>query len=94
MTEDRFDALVILQVHREHCPGIESVMDKFEATSARRLNCTYTESSIWPLFQTNKCFFVFACVWRGVFRLCVHVIFMVECDTSDENLHVVYYARL
>jgi hypothetical protein len=40
MSEERLEALILLQAHRESLPSIESVIDEFAATSARRLNLT------------------------------------------------------
>jgi len=37
MEEDRLEALLLLQVHRENTPTPEAVIDLFAATSARRL---------------------------------------------------------
>ena len=40
MTEQWLEALMLLQIHRSHCPDINSVTDKFAQTSARRLRFT------------------------------------------------------
>jgi hypothetical protein len=40
MSEERLEALILLQAHRESLPSTESVIDEFAATSARRLNLT------------------------------------------------------
>ena len=40
VTEQRPEALMLLQTHRSHCPDINSVIDKFAQTSARRLRFT------------------------------------------------------
>lgn len=37
MEEERFEALLLLQVHREDTPSVDAVLDHFAATSARRL---------------------------------------------------------
>jgi hypothetical protein len=37
MSEERLEALILLQAHRESLPSTESVIDEFAATSARRL---------------------------------------------------------
>ena len=38
MSEDRLEALVILQAHRDDLPTTEDVIDNFAAVSSRRLN--------------------------------------------------------
>jgi hypothetical protein len=38
MSEERLEALILFQAHRESLPSTESVIDEFAATSARRLN--------------------------------------------------------
>jgi len=35
--ENRLEALLLLQVHRDLTPSVQEVMDKFVATRARRL---------------------------------------------------------
>ena len=40
MEEERFEALLLLQVHREDTPSVDAVLDHFAATSARRLKFT------------------------------------------------------
>lgn len=40
MSEDRLEALVILQAHRDNLPTTEDVIDKFASVSSRRLNLT------------------------------------------------------
>lgn len=37
MTEARLEALILLQIHRDETPSIESVINRFATTSARRL---------------------------------------------------------
>ena len=37
MEEERFEALLLLQVHREDTPSVDAVLDHFAATSAQRL---------------------------------------------------------
>ena len=36
MEEERFEALLLLQVHHEDTPSVDAVLDHFAATSARR----------------------------------------------------------
>jgi hypothetical protein len=38
MTEDRLEALLLLQCHREHCPTPDDVLCAFASTKARRLS--------------------------------------------------------
>jgi len=38
MEEVRLESLLLLQVHRDDTPTIDEVIDRFAATSARRLN--------------------------------------------------------
>jgi len=38
--EERLEALLLLQVHREDTPSVDAVLDHFAATSARRLKFT------------------------------------------------------
>jgi hypothetical protein len=38
MREDRLEALLLLQCHREHCPAPEDVLHAFASTKARRLH--------------------------------------------------------
>jgi hypothetical protein len=38
MEEDRLEALLLLQIHREHTPQIETVINRFATSAARRLN--------------------------------------------------------
>lgn len=38
MTEARLEALILLQIHRTHCPDVESIINRFAITSARRMN--------------------------------------------------------
>jgi hypothetical protein len=40
VSEERLEALILLQARRESLPSTESVIDEFAATSARRLNLT------------------------------------------------------
>jgi len=37
MEENRLEALLLLQVHRDLTPSVQEVIDKFAATGARRL---------------------------------------------------------
>ena len=39
MAEDRLEALILIQVHRDSLPATEKVVDRFAASGARRLNC-------------------------------------------------------
>ncbi|KAF0294833.1 repressor of the inhibitor of the protein kinase [Amphibalanus amphitrite] len=39
MTEDRLEALVLLQVHRDRLPSTGQVVDRFAACGSRRLDC-------------------------------------------------------
>ena len=38
MDEQRLEALILLQVHRSDIPTVDAVIDRFAATSARRLD--------------------------------------------------------
>jgi len=38
MSEDRLEALVILQAHRDHLPTTEDIIDQFASVCSRRLN--------------------------------------------------------
>jgi hypothetical protein len=38
MTEDRLEALLLLQCHRVHCPTPDDVLSAFANNKARRLN--------------------------------------------------------
>jgi hypothetical protein len=38
MKEDRLEALLLLQCHREHCPTPNDVLSAFASSKARRLN--------------------------------------------------------
>jgi len=38
MSEDRLEALVLLQAHRDNLPATEDIIDRFASVSARRLN--------------------------------------------------------
>ena len=38
MSEERLESLILLKAHRENLPSTETVIDKFAAASARRLN--------------------------------------------------------
>jgi len=38
MQEDRLESLLLLQVHRDMCPTIDNIIDKFSMTDARRLS--------------------------------------------------------
>jgi len=38
MSEERLEALIMLQAHREHLPSTDDVINEFAAASARRLN--------------------------------------------------------
>ena len=37
MEENRLEALLLLQLHRDLTPSVQEVIDKFSATGARRL---------------------------------------------------------
>ena len=37
MEENRLEALLLLQVHRDLTPSVQEVIDRFAATGARRL---------------------------------------------------------
>jgi hypothetical protein len=39
MTEDRLEALILMQIHRSDIPPPDAVIDRSTATTARRLDC-------------------------------------------------------